>query len=68
MDTSHDDFTDIELYTNAFGIEAIPKTIDLTFFNVKKELSKFVTKNKTKFNNLIKEQKSLYLSLVKPKK
>ena len=68
VSVSHNDFTEMELYKNAFGIESIPKSVDLTFLNVKKKLSNLVTKNKTKFDDLIKEQKKLYLSLIKDKK
>jgi adenylate cyclase class IV len=64
-DVSHDDFIEMDLYKDEFGIISIPKDIDLTFLNVKKELGKIVTKNKSKFNNLVKEQKKLYLSLIK---
>ena len=47
-----------------FGI-IIPKTIDLTFNNVKKELLKLVKKNKEKFIKLIDKQKKMYKSLIK---
>jgi adenylate cyclase class 2 len=46
-----------------FGI-IIPKTIDLTFNNVKKELLKLVKKNKEKFIKLIDKQKKMYKSLI----
>lgn len=50
------------LMKNKFGITDL-KNIDLTFDNVKKQLSKRVTKNKSEFLKLIIEQKELYDSL-----
>jgi adenylate cyclase class 2 len=64
---SHDDFTDSNLYTDTFGI-TMPKSIDLSFLTVKKDLGKYCTKNKDKFIKLVDEQKKLYLSIVPKKK
>jgi len=52
----------ISIY-DEFGI-IIPKTIDLTFNNIKKELLKLVKKNKEKFIKLIDKQKKMYKSLI----
>lgn len=62
----HDDFTEGGLYTDTFGI-IIPKSMNMYFLTVKKDLSKYCTKNKDKFIKLVDEQKKLYLSIV-PKK
>lgn len=53
----------INLYTEKFGL-IIPKSIDLTFSNVKRELLKLVKKNKKEFLEIVKEQKELYKSLI----
>jgi adenylate cyclase class IV len=42
-------------YLNLFGI-VIPKNVDLKFTNVKKELIKYVTKNKDKFIKVVDNQ------------
>jgi len=57
-----EDNTILSIY-DEFGI-IIPKTIDLTFNNVKKELLKLVKKNKEKFIKLIDKQKKMYKSLL----
>lgn len=51
-------------YMDLFGI-VIPKTIDLTFANVKKELSKLVKKNKEIFIKLVDNQVKKYKKLIK---
>jgi adenylate cyclase class 2 len=56
------DNTMLSIY-DEFGI-IMPKTIDLTFNNVKKELLKLVRKNKKKFIKLIDGQKKMYKSLL----
>ena len=49
-----------------FGIKLDTNiNIDLTFLTVKKVLGKYVTKNKTKFDKMIKEQLMLYNKLIK---
>jgi predicted adenylyl cyclase CyaB len=53
----HDNTTNCEVYKEKFGI-IIPNNIDLTFKNVKKDLT--VTKNKKEFNELISIQKKIY--------
>jgi len=56
-----------ERYLDLFGI-VIPKTLDLTFNNVKKNLSKYVKKNKTKFIKLVDNQLIKYKKLIKNNK
>jgi len=56
-----------ERYLDLFGI-VIPKTLDLTFNNVKKNLSKYVKKNKTKFIKLVDNQLIKYKKLMKNNK
>ena len=51
-------------YMNLFGI-VIPKTIDLKFQNVKKELVKCVKKDKEKFIELVDYQLKKYKKLMK---
>jgi len=51
-------------YMNLFGI-VIPKTIDLKFQNVKKELLKCVMKDKEKFIQLVDYQLKKYKKLMK---
>jgi predicted adenylyl cyclase CyaB len=51
-------------YMNLFGI-VIPKTIDLKFQNVKKELLKCVKKDKEKFIELVDYQLKKYKKLMK---
>ena len=51
-------------YNDLFGI-VIPKTIDLTFVNMKKELTKLVKKNKKEFIKLVNEQTKKYKKLIK---
>ena len=51
-------------YIDLFGI-TIPKTIDLTFANVKKELSKLVKKNKDMFTKLVDNQVKKYKKIIK---
>jgi len=53
-----------ERYMDLFGI-TIPKTVDLTFKNVKKDLIKTVTKNKKEFIKLVNEQLKKYNKLIK---
>jgi predicted adenylyl cyclase CyaB len=55
----HDNFKDGSLYFDKFGI-IIPKSIDLTFENVKKMLKPVCKKNKKEFLELIKEQKKIF--------
>ena len=59
----HDNFTDVGLYTESFGI-VISKNVDLTFGTVKKILGPSVTKNKKEFNKLVDTQNKM-LALVK---
>jgi adenylate cyclase class IV len=59
----HDDFRDGDLYKDTFGID-IPKSLDMNFLTVKKDLIKYCTKNKDQFIKLINDQKKLYLSIV----
>ena len=55
--------TDIEnRYIYLFGLE-IPKTLDLTFLNAKKDLLKFVKKNKKQFIELVDEQLKIFKKL-----
>jgi adenylate cyclase class 2 len=56
-----------ERYLDLFGI-IIPKTLDLTFKNVKKNLVKHVKKNKTKFIELVDNQLIKYKKLMKNNK
>ena len=63
----HDDFTDDELYLNAFGI-IMPKNVNLTFNTVKEILGKYCTKNKNNFNKLISKQKKISLIVLKSSK
>jgi len=56
-----------ERYLDLFGI-VIPKTVDLTFKNVKKDLAKHVKKNKTKFIELVDNQLIKYKKLLKNNK
>jgi len=56
-----------ERYLDLFGI-VIPKTVDLTFKNVKKDLAKHVKKNKTKFIELVDNQLIKYKKLMKNNK
>jgi hypothetical protein len=51
-------------YMDLFGI-VIPKTIDLTFANVKKELNKLTKKNKDMFTKLVDTQVKKYKKLMK---
>ena len=51
-------------YLDLFGI-IIPKTLDLTFINVKKDLIKECKKNKEAFIKLVDEQLIKYKKLVK---
>ena len=53
-------------YMDLFGI-VIPKTIDLTFKNVKKDLIKTVKKNKEEFIDLVDNQLKKYKKLIKKK-
>jgi adenylate cyclase class 2 len=53
-----------ERYMELFGI-VIPKTLDLTFKNVKKDLMKFVKKNKEEFIDLVDNQLKEYKKLMK---
>jgi adenylate cyclase class IV len=53
-----------DMYMDTFGI-IIPKTIDLTFANVKKELTKLVKKNKDVFIKLVDNQMKKYKKLIK---
>ena len=45
----------------------IPKTVSLTFANVKKELSKLVKKNKETFIKLVEKQMKKYKKIIKDK-
>lgn len=55
--------TDIEnRYIYLFGLE-IPKTLDLTFQNSKKDLLKYVKKNKKQFIELVDEQFKIFKKL-----
>jgi predicted adenylyl cyclase CyaB len=56
-----------ERYLDLFGI-VIPKTMDLTFQNVKKGLIKFVKKDKEKFIKLVDDQLNKYKKLMKQNK
>jgi adenylate cyclase class 2 len=56
-----------ERYLDLFGI-IIPKTLDLTFKNVKKDLINHVKKNKTKFIELVDNQLIKYKKLMKNNK
>ena len=49
-------------YNELFGI-TIPKSIDLTFANMKKELTKLVKKNKKEFIILVNDQTKKYKKL-----
>jgi adenylate cyclase class IV len=51
-------------YNELFGI-TIPKSIDLTFANMKKELTKLVKKNKKEFIILVNDQMKKYKKLKK---
>jgi hypothetical protein len=51
-------------YLDLFGI-TIPRTLDLTFANVKKELGKLAKKNKEMFIKLVDDQMKKYKKLVK---
>jgi hypothetical protein len=51
-------------YMELFGF-AIPRTIDLTFKNVKKDLLKQVKKNKNEFIKLVDDQLTKYKKLTK---
>jgi predicted adenylyl cyclase CyaB len=51
-------------YLDLFGI-VIPKTVDLTFMNVKKDLIKECKKNKEEFIKLVDEQLIKYKTLIK---
>lgn len=55
--------TDIEnRYIYLFNLE-IPKTLDLTFQNAKKDLLKYVKKNKNQFIELVDEQLKIFKKL-----
>lgn len=54
----------VNRYMDLFGI-TIPKTLDLTFKNVKKELIPFVQKNKKEFIILVDNQLKQYKKLMK---
>lgn len=54
----------VNRYMDLFGI-TIPKTLDLTFKNVKKELMPFVQKNKKEFIILVDNQLKQYKKLMK---
>jgi len=56
-----------ERYMDLFGI-VIPKTMDLTFQNVKKGLIKCVKKDKEKFIKLVDDQLKKYKKLMKQNK
>lgn len=58
----HDNFTEMSLYTNPFGI-VIPKTVDLTFETAKEILGPVCTKNKKIFNQLIDAQNKLLIKV-----
>lgn len=59
--------TDIEnRYIYLFGLE-IPKTLDLTFMNAKKDLLKYVKKNKKEFIKLVDEQVKIFKKFKKIK-
>jgi len=51
-------------YMELFGF-AIPRTIDLTFKNVKKDLLKLVKKNKNEFIKLVDDQLTKYKKIAK---
>jgi predicted adenylyl cyclase CyaB len=51
-------------YMELFGF-TVPKTIDLTFKNVKKDLLKLVKKNKNEFIKLVDDQLTKYKKIVK---
>lgn len=55
------------LFVELFGIEMkeIYKIKNITFINAKKILTPLVSKNKKKFNLLIKEQKNIYKNIIK---
>jgi len=53
-----------ERYSDLFGI-VIPKSMDLTFANVKKDLIKHVKKNKEVFITLVDNQLKKYKTLMK---
>lgn len=53
-----------ERYLDLFGV-VIPKTVDLTFANVKKDLIKHVKKNKEVFIKLVDNQLKKYKKLMK---
>jgi len=53
-------------YLDLFGI-VIPKSIDLTFKNVKSALLPFVKKNKERFIELVNDQFDMYKKVIKKK-
>ena len=55
-----------ERYLDLFGI-VIPKSIDLTFKNVKSALLPYVKKNKEKFIELVNDQFDMYKKVIKKK-
>jgi predicted adenylyl cyclase CyaB len=55
----------MDKYEELYGFTVSKDIIELTFNNARKELYKYVKKNKSLFNKLIKIQKELYNSLLK---
>ena len=53
-----------DIMMELFGFTISSDLMDLTFNNVKKELGKFVVKNKTLFNKIVAEQKKQYIYLI----
>lgn len=52
-------FTLGDHYLQEYGIKKNRKMGDLTFKDAKKQLGKYITKNKNKFNTILKKQKKL---------
>ena len=63
----HDNFTEMSLYTDPFGI-VIPPNVDLTFKTAKEILGPLCTKNKQIFNQLVDEQNKLFDKIKKNNK
>jgi predicted adenylyl cyclase CyaB len=53
------DFTLGDHYLQEYGIKKNRKLGDLTFKDAKNQIGKFIKKNKTKFNNILKKQQKL---------
>ena len=53
------DFTLVNYYLQEYGIKKNRKMGDLTFKDAKKQLGKYITKNRVKFNKILKKQKKL---------